>query len=61
MILKNKKVPVKVCELEAALAGIQIDAVELNARDFAKLHKMGDVQIQMWIQRVSMRFTDGEL
>ena len=61
MILKNKKVPVKVCGVTSQLAGIQIDAVELNARDFAKLRKMGDVQLKMWVERVSMRFTDGEL
>ena len=59
MILKNKRVPVKVCGVTSQLAGIQIDAVELSARDFAKLRKMGDVQRQMWIERLSMRFTDG--
>lgn len=57
MILKNSQTGmVKEKQTLSVLCGIGITSVELTAKDLITLYGVTDVERQMWVEKIMMRF-----
>ena len=57
MILKNSQTDmVKEKQTLSVLCGIGITSVELTAKDLVTLYNATDVERQIWVERIMMRF-----